>query len=802
MKKNAVPTHDPKGLLKEYDTNEPSDPLRPESAINPDLESPEITKLRKELATITTAKKKIYAEYRNVKRNITNLKKTNKIRKEAVKAFKSKFHLEITRDGNLKRRALGIQTYLNSMHKLRNPDNKIFFPGSTLRLALRLYKLSPPAYRYLRKTYNNAFPAERTLKKYDPNKIQPGFAIKPLVALRQKVLASLESPLVCSLLISEIPISQKKSQIKLGAGAQKEKVTHVQMFMIVALKQNWKLPVAYFQSSDKNAEKNASLIKLCIEKCFKIGVRIVSITIGASRANFGVAEALGCQFSDFANMKTHFSHPITSENIYVFIDPSRIKKLVKRTFEDKKIFIDEYNERVRWQILINLNRLEQNPNLRFGVRDIHFRNLIIKTKLATQLLSMNIIRALAVTRYFDNSAQFEDSSGIANFVTLINNFFDVLNSQCCHFYGYKCPIKPENKEMVFKLLDTVKKYIFSLKFLVEQVKAVKKTKLDEGSTTTIKNVVEMPGDNGFVAALICIESFKNLYREMVEVKDLMPYFAAHRVSLDHLELFFRCIRKHGDRNPNEFQVWAAYKRTFNHLKLKLSSTSCIPIDNFIISTTPSVDVINSTSLAICYDDEIPKQPNEHVLDSDVQSSVNCEILAQKLNTEPLVETSKLMVGYISCYVAFKLLKELRCEDCVDSLMSNTKLWHHKLLTLKDIGGLCLSTESVFKVCLKTEAFIKNMIKDNGGLPLPVNFSEAGFIISNTLDIFLDTNVFDALKFHSTQQPCTFNHRIHLIRAIIAKYSSYRLHHKAEADPDLPFSVKWTKLKFYKKLCLF
>lgn len=261
------------------------------------------------------------------------------------------------------------------------------------------------------------------------------------------------------------------------------------------------------------------------------------------------------------------------------------------------------------------------------------------------------------------------------------------------------------------------------------------------------------------------------------------------------------IRKHGgyNNNPNVLQFRAAYKKTLNHLELRSSfSGNCIPLDNFSILNSSSVNIINSTSSLSRHDEEAYEVlQSTRALESDLEVENNCEIFANMLNYENATQASQLIVGYISGYVSRYLIKSLKCEECVDSLTTTSKLPHHKLITLKDMGGLCYSSEDVYKICLSTEIIIRHLIRKSGGKFLSSKYNYT-YITVNTLKIFMEKEVFTCLIQHAFAQPSTLNHRIHLIRAIINKYTNIRLYHEAKVTNDyLSERQKLTKLILFK-----
>lgn len=121
----------------------------------------------------------------------------------------------------------------------------------------------------------------------------------------------------------------------------------------------------------------------------------------------------------------------------------------KTTRKETKKFFDEGGKKIRCQLLINLNKLQTKEGLRFGNKitscHLHFRNQIMKVKLATQLLSKSVAKALLLCDQVLKSSQFLDSSATINFLEIMNDFFDSMNSRKCHFYECKRPIDPHNK---------------------------------------------------------------------------------------------------------------------------------------------------------------------------------------------------------------------------------------------------------------------------------------------------------------------------------------------------------------------
>lgn len=784
------------------------------------FDTPRKIVLKKKLLKEITAKKVLAYKFKKIQRQNRYLKKKCASYKFMVKDMKSKFGFDVQTLNDLMHKAELVELHKSFIKKVKGHKHSLLYTAPLRKFALTLNYYSPAAYKYVREAYNKALPHPRTICRwYSTVDAEPGFTEEAFNVLKKKSQVN-EKPVLCSLVFDEMAIRSQKlfnkerklGMVNFGAGpivGEDEDTTATQalVFMLVSINENWKLPVGYFLIAGINAERKANLINICLEKCHEAGVTVTNLTFDGCATNLKAAEILGCRLTDLHCIKTHFPHPLTSEKVCIFLDPCHTIKLIRNTFERKRLMFDGNNGQIRWQLLINLNKLQQNEGLHFAnkltTRHISFRNQIMKVKLATQLLSMSVAKAITLCDQILKSDKFKDSSATVNFITLMNNFFDVMNSRKFHFYGFKRPIDKKNKSDIFAFLDEVKSFILQLQYQSKIKRIVRRKNRDPRIIMNItkQKIVESSNKTGFVGCIICIESMKTLYNYLVEEKNFIDYISMYRVSQDHLELFFGLIRKHGgyNNNPNILQFRAAYKKTLNHLELRSSfSGNCIPLDNFSILNASSVNIINTTS-SLSRHDEVSYEvlQSTHALETDIEAEKNCEIFANMLNNENVTEASQLIVGYISGYVSRYLIKSLKCEECIDALTTRSKLPHHKLITIKDMGGLCYSSEDVYTVCLSTEMIIRHLIKKSGGKFLSLKYNLT-YITVNTLKLFMEKEVFMCLIPHAFNQPSTLNHRIHLIRAVINKYSTIRLYHEAKITNDcLSERQKLTKLILFK-----
>lgn len=105
--------------------------------------------------------------------------------------------------------------------------------------------------------------------------------------------------------------------------------------MLVALNAEWKIPVGYFLTNGLSGEEKANLIKILLTSIHNTGVTVTSVTFDGAPGNISAMEKLGACFK-IGKLRTYFKHPVTNENIYIFLDACHMLKLIRNCFAIKK----------------------------------------------------------------------------------------------------------------------------------------------------------------------------------------------------------------------------------------------------------------------------------------------------------------------------------------------------------------------------------------------------------------------------------------------------------------------------------
>lgn len=764
----------------------------------------ELHKCRKRLIT----KEKVIDNLR--KKNSRLVKKTISL-KNALKVLTKRFKLDSNLCQDLstfiKPAELFNSSFINSLTKKKRCSK---YPPEVRKFALTLHFYSPAAYKYLRRMFNTCLPHTNTLHDwYKSVEAKPGFTQEALDRLSEKVKTS-NKILLCSLVVDEMSIRQQKIwtgkqyeglvDIGIESNNSDQIATQAYVFLLVSVNESWKIPIAYFFISSFTAENKTNLIKIALTKCHTVGIRVVSLTFDGCKTNISAMKLLGCKIDDAHNLKPFFKHPTADYDIFVFLDACHMIKLMRNLFESKKIIYNNDNNQIKWKLVEDLHSIQEKHDLHLANKLTHkhiwFKNSVMKVKLATQLLSRSVANAITFCDTDLKIPNFINSGPTTEFILILNNLFDILNSRNFNCGGFKRPVSNMNSKDVFRFFQTSKSYLLSLFIIVQRKRTIKKKRETRVIFSQEKvYLYNCQANTGIVGLLVCIESVQRLYTSYVET-GYLKYILAYKFSQDHIELFFGNIRSQGgfNNNPNSRQFKSAYKKLLTHLELGSKFTgNSVPLENVpILNCGATVSNINNTSIGYRFDIE-----NEYLLVEDSSYETyqnNCDILSDSLNNSSSEYICQI-VGYIAGFVVRHLLKKIKCEICKDFTLARNKLWFHKLIDLKDFGGLCYASEDVYTVCSKTEEIIRREQRING----QKNTTKA-YLCSLVLKRVFHLNIFSSIDIHSRQQPALFNHKISLIKAIIEKFIDVRLHYIAKKTTEGLKSN--SKRQLFNKLNLF
>ncbi|KAI8424524.1 hypothetical protein MSG28_002983 [Choristoneura fumiferana] len=771
--------------------------VSPSTSIGSEFDSPRKSIMRKDLMKCRQLILKKNKQINTLQKKTTRMKKKIASMKTAMTVLSKQKDVDESTLTDLSRH-MEVNTTFNAIF-LKNKKNKkrpfSKYPPGARKFALTLHFYSPAAYKYLRKVFDTCLPHPNTLYQwYKSVEAKPGFTAETLERLKQKYTSD-HKEIICALLADEMSIRQQKiwcggryeGLIDMGIDTpveNDEMANQAYVFLLVALDQSWKIPLAYFFIASLKAEMKANLIRMALIKCQELGVKVVSLTFDGCKSNISSMKLLGCKIDDIDNLKTSFKHPSASHEVAVFLDACHMVKLIRNLFESKKCIYDKDSKAIKWNLLCELNSLQQQNGLNLAnkltTRHIEFRNEIMKVKLATQLLSRSVAKAIEFCDCSLNLPTFKDSAATTKFIHIINDLFDVLNSRNFKQPGFKKPLEPKNAEKCFKFLEEAKAYLKSLTVHVIRKKTIKK-KVEKivQYNTEIVPIYKCQANTGLIGLLVCIESIQHLYKNVIETKYL-SFLLAYKVSQDHLELFFGQIRSQGgfNNNPNAVQFKAAYKKILTHVEVGEKFTgNCIPLDSIPVLSANAVTNINNTSAGYRLDIDLEESASmgafkERLEESEIQTYTNnCDIVSATLDCDHLdSELIKQIVGYISGFVVRYLLKHIKCEDCKDHLLAKEKKTFHKLIDMKDLGGLCYSSGDVFVICNRAEVVLRKHLRSGG---------------SRCEKEKICVQILKELMYIKTLTEVKHNHRNWLIKSIIAKYVDIRLHYEArKTNQDL------------------
>lgn len=528
------------------------------------------------------------------------------------------------------------------------------------KFALTLHFYSPKGYNYVRRCWDKLLPHPGTLRKWCCSvNCAPGFSEEVLSFLKQKS----EKP-ICNLVMDEMSIRQQLilkngrvfGPVDLGFGQnevddelldeydeeqeQEEPVKsppplakNALVFMLVSLKQKWKVPIGYFLIDCLNANDRANLLRKALELLHDSGVCVPSITFDGTPTNYGMAETLGACFK-FGSSKfaPYIMHPSTQDKVFVFPDASHMvknvrnvlgrtvqrkkkqkkKKRKKNCAADKKIpdsnvssastdttvkrKADDRSDNEPLVKKIKLARAEDSEEYNVGKDDKSEWKVTLRDERNGEITFRHIL----------NLSKLQDYIGlkIANKITdrHIRFWENVMNVrlavQTLSQSTSAALMYLDETHDLFKDAKYTAKYcnVFNDAFDVSNVRDSWKIHGEFGRVVNEKNLPLLRGRAeeiinyiknlktaegqpitqsrqkcGFIGFICVLTNIFELY-SYLQRSHGFKYLLTYKLLQDHLENFFSCIRMKGgfNNNPNAHQFNVAYRRLIIHHELSAS----------------------------------------------------------------------------------------------------------------------------------------------------------------------------------------------------------------------------------------
>ena len=208
-----------------------------------------------------------------------------------------------------------------------------------------------------------------------------------------------------------------------------------------------------------------------------------------------------------------------------------------------------------------LHRAQQKDMLHLGnklkAKHVPWQNHKLKVSVAAQTLSHSVYAAITFLRNL-KLKEFKDSKRTSDFILLLNNLFDILNSKSKFGKNYKKPITLEN---ILEVEGYLKSGIETLNFLK-----------DANGLPLLSGLRKMFVIGFYISALSILNISKNLLQRS---ETPFEYVLRYRFSQDLLEMYFAKTRSRfgWNNNPTALQFKYAIRQLLLKNKIRVSSHS-------------------------------------------------------------------------------------------------------------------------------------------------------------------------------------------------------------------------------------
>lgn len=431
----------------------------------------------------------------------------------------------------------------------------------------------------------------------------------------------------------------------------------------------------------------------------------------------------------------------------MILDACHMIKLVRNCLGSVNHLTDIQGRKVKWSYIEALEALQQKEGLHLGnkLTKVHMEwaKQKIKVRLAVQTLSSSVADALDFCKYKLKLPQFQGAHATAEFIRIFDRLFDILNSRNPLARSFKATLRQQDAASWKSFFHEAEEYIRGLK--------------DASGRPVINGLKK----TGFVGLIICIRSLTALFDALVATK-ILKYLLTHKMSQDHLETFFGCVRGKGgyNNNPTACQFRAAYKRLLFHTEVRSSdAANCCRDVVSILNMSSAVSLAESPTAVTSHRRSSLLEPLD-----DEHDYTHCVDL-------PLSLSAWTVVPYIAGFVARKVRSVTNCKECCAALESSEL---SDLVRAKNRGGLVAPSKDVLENCSIAEKGLRVLQHECKNLK-SFNTSSESLLVDVMTAVF-EKALFAQLESHLLDCDPLDNHIYSSSKKIARLYIRTRLHH--------------------------
>lgn len=240
------------------------------------------------------------------------------------------------------------------------------------------------------------------------------------------------------------------------------------VYLVSGVNEAFKIPVGYFLVNKLKTNEKAALTHEMLKCVSETGLKLIGMTFDGDPTNISTVRLLGAKFNDD---KPYIYDPIeVDRKIHIFLDAAHTIKLARNTLGNKEFLMDGQGRKIDWKHIQLLYDTQQTLEWNLGnkLTKVHMTAWFKKkmnVKLACQTLSGSVARSLKSLK--GRVDGFEEVDGTAEYLNIMNDIFDIMNSNKSDGVGFKRCISKSTRIELFDRFKIAMEYIKELRIQEE-----------------------------------------------------------------------------------------------------------------------------------------------------------------------------------------------------------------------------------------------------------------------------------------------------------------------------------------------